>query len=50
MDIIAKISLTLNRISINMLKWNDRGEENHDDEKLSVVLVYGFIFCFSGLF
>ena len=50
MDIITKIPLTLNPFSINILKLNGKEEEDHGDEKLCIVFVCGFIFCFSGLF
>ena len=50
MDIITKIPLTLNLFSINILKLKGKEEEDHGDEKLCIVFVCGFIFCFSGLF
>jgi hypothetical protein len=38
MDIITKIPLTLNPFSINILKLNGKEEEDHDDEKLNLVI------------
>lgn len=43
MDIITKISLTLNPFSINILKLYGKEEEDHGDEKLCIVLVCGFV-------